>query len=216
MGLITIAEFKTYVPTMSSVNDAVLQTYIDAASDAVERFCNRKFAQEDVVERVFSTPARVNRIYLKRTPVQYIDEISIVTIDDQCHINNYTYDDATNRQTLVKCNVGYLVDNTNGVVRVMYPDALSYGGGAYPTQYVVSYRGGYDPIPEPVKLATALFAKTLYGSGTSDSSLKSESVGDYSYTRFSPSESGGSESSISSSSAGMLLLHYQRMGVNGL
>ena len=210
MGLITIAEFKTYVPTMSSVYDSVLQAYIDAASDAVEKFCNRKFALEDVIERVYSTPARINHVYLKQTPVQYIDEVSVVTVGEGCGENNYLYDDTTNRHESVKCRIGYMLDRTNGMVRVMAHDALHYGSGRYPTQYVVRYRGGFDPIPDAVKLATALVAKTLYGAASTDSSLKSEQVGDYSYTRFSP------EMSVGASPAGMLLLPYQRMGANGL
>lgn len=216
MSLITVSELKQYVPDLASIDDAILQAYIDASSDAVEKFCNRKFAQEDVVERVYATPARINHIYLKQTPVVYVDDVSVVKVSDSCSSNNYMYDGETNRHETVLCRAGYLVDKSNGVLRVMAHDALHYGFGPYPTQYVVRYRGGFDPVPDAVKLATALFAKTLYSAGSSDSRLKSEQVGDYSYTRFSPSESGGSETSVGSSSAGMLLLPYQRLGANGL
>lgn len=215
MALLTLPEFRVYVPALANVDSATLQSYIDAASDAVELYCNRKFSESDVEERVFSTPARVNHIYLKQTPIVYVEELLVVSIGAGCRRGTYFGDDATNAgEKILRCNADYLVNKLNGLVKVLPDPAISYGSGSYPTQYLVRYRGGYNPVPEAVKVATALFVKSLYTIGSSDSSLKSETIGDYSYERFAPTTSGSL--TIGNSPAGAILQHYQRLGVNGL
>lgn len=219
MGLITTDQLLTYVPSLQSANTAVLQAFVEAASGSVERFCNRTFAYENsLTERIYAgTPTR---IYLRRSPVEVIYSISLVSFSTTpgSTCTQIGSDAATNaNQTVVADNLPYLLNNATGEVQLLpTTNPMPWWQTLQPNQFVVSYAGGYKETPEPVKLATALLVKQQYDLGTKDLTLKSERIGDYSYERFGISDSLMGLAVPHGTMIAQLLLPYQKLGVNGL
>lgn len=219
MGLITTDQLLTYVPALQGANTAILQAFIEAASGSVERFCNRTFAYDNnLTERIFAgTPTR---IYLRRYPVDVIYSISLVSFATTpgCDCNTISSDGATNAtETLITDRVPYLLNKANGEVQLL-PQAnpMPWWQTLQPNQFIVNYAGGFQEIPDPVKLATALLTKQQYDLGTKDLTLKSERIGDYSYERFGISDSLMGLAVPHGTMIAQLLLPYQKLGVNGL
>lgn len=71
----------------------------------------------------------------------------------------------------------YRVDYDAGAIQF---DGVRIGSGF--RNYVVEYRGGYETIPDALKLLTLELVNSLYNESRRDPTLASESIGDYSYS----------------------------------
>lgn len=120
----------------------ILSTYIDTASEQVEKFCDRAFAQQQHTEVL--TGRDSYRLILGQWPVISIDE---VTWEDEGSLTQTGTHDAS----LFRSEEwGAILWKYRGVEQFR-----SY------RRYTVKYTGGYDPIPGPVKHATALAVAQL-------------------------------------------------------
>ena len=132
----------------------ILATYIETASTQVEKFCDRTFAQQQFTEELRGRDSY--RLLLGQFPIASIDEVTWV--DEGSLSMTGTIDIAT-----------YLRFETWGLVEFKYKGVEAFREGRI---YTVKYTAGYDPIPGPVKHATALGVAQLlqpnYG-GPSDS-----------------------------------------------
>lgn len=210
--LITRSELLTYCPGLSTVANSTLDAYIEAASVAVENYCHREFASETVTER---HPYRfVPTIYLKRTPVTAVSNVTLYTrYEPSADIGNVMNDYPSNMtETASGWAMGYAVKPNSGVMTID-PTSWRVSSEAiqYSTFYEVTYTGGYANIPAPVKAATAKIVETMSTRWSASGDLQSEKIGDYSYTKF------AMDTAISpSNDVGVLLGPYVRVGVNGI
>lgn len=211
-NLVTRSELLTYCPGLSSVANATLDAYIEAASDAVESYCNRHFALANVTER---HPYRWSpRVYLKRPPVVLMSNVTLyvrgeVSSDPgnntHVHVSNLT-------ETSTGEPVSYVLNPNSGVLTVdPYDVRTSSEQVRFLYFYEVNYRGGYANIPAPVKAATAKLVESMSSRWGPNDGIQSERIGDYAYTKF---PSGAVISPTSE--AGLFLAPYVRLGVNGI
>jgi hypothetical protein len=80
-----------------------------------------------------------------------------------------------------------VVDQAAGILRTK---------GCLPGPLLVSYRGGFDPIPDDLALIVNQLVQLTFNSASSDSSLQSESIPGYSYSRASRAEITASQREI--------------------
>lgn len=210
--LITRSELLTYCPGLSTVANSTLDAYIEAASVAVENYCHREFASETVTER---HPYRfVPTIYLKRTPVTAVSNVTLYTrYEPSADIGNVTNDYPSNMtETASGWAMGYAVKPNSGVLTID-PTSWRVSSEAiqYSTFYEVTYTGGYANIPAPVKAATAKIVDSMASQWGVNGGVISEKIGDYSYMK-----TAHSLMIAPSSDVGILLGPYVRVGVNGI
>src|SRR5687768_16553085 len=119
----------------------VIEEFISSASEQVEAYCERKFALQQHVETMYGTGN--NRLMLDQYPVQSIDSI--------------TYEDSWGGPFTVQTAEVRL--HPSGIVDWKYP--LTSGPWRRDRLYTVTYTAGFDPIPGPIKHATALWVTEL-------------------------------------------------------
>ncbi len=92
---------------------------------------------------------------------------------------------------------GYVVDPIYGTLGFSQISSMDYafptdgslGSLAFPSMYqglCLDYRGGFENIPDDIRLLTNELCKDVYHQAKRDSSLVSESLADYSYSALSP------------------------------
>jgi len=140
---------------------------IAAASAVCESFCGRKFesASRTEVQDGNGDPA----IFLRAVPVTSITSITIS--DDFDNVDTYDSDDV--RFDADTGRVTFRLSSTQDV----------FTAGKQNVSIV--YVGGYATIPADVQSACIQIMRGLYAStaDTNNPAMKSESIGDYSYTR---------------------------------
>lgn len=168
MSLVTNGRARLH-PAVQAMDDALLTVLLDAASTIVERYCNRKFLSTAYTETRSGNGMRF--LLVNNPPMTAFTNIAVV--DDDGTSTDYA-----------STNFRY---NEEGLIRPDPEGDLE----RFPLGFqnlVVTYTGGFATIPEDVQeaviqVAVALAAtRGLLSAGT-DPSMKSETLGDYSYTR---------------------------------
>lgn len=127
---------KQMQPYMESI-DMFLQT----ASEQVEAYCERKFELQTHVEQIWGTGR--NKIIVDQYPLAGVTSI--------------VYDDNYGGNWAVDAN--YVRFHPSGVIEWKFP--LNQGPWRTDRIYTITYTAGFDPVPAPVKHATALWATEL-------------------------------------------------------
>lgn len=137
MNLVTLAEYKAYAGISSTNQDAMINTIIPKVSALVKNLCRRTF-----VDFVSETKTEItsgngsSRIFLKEYPV--IEVLSVEVSYD--YGQTYTEMELYNQ---------YVLD--------VEDDAIVYTAGEYFPKYIngyrISYTGGYEELPEDLKVA---------------------------------------------------------------
>lgn len=127
---------KQMQPYMESID-----TFLETASEQVEMYCERKFALQTHVEQIWGTGR--NKLMLDQYPVTGVTSISFE--DD--YGGNWTVD------------TNYVRFHPSGVLEWKFP--ISQGPWRRDRIYTVTYTAGFDPVPGPIKHATALWATEL-------------------------------------------------------
>jgi hypothetical protein len=143
--LCSLAEVKLQLGKTAIVDDAELQSYIDAVTDPIEAFCGA------ILPRTI--PAEWHDVN-GDTIVLRSERIVSVT-----SVIGYTGSDATTYNALSDPSggTGYLVDpSLNGVIRLL-------GGRGY-GRYVVAYVAGLSAVPSSINLAARLIVQSLWRS----------------------------------------------------
>jgi hypothetical protein len=211
--LVTTNEVITFSPSLADAPAATVEAMIESATRLVEKYCNRYFLLQNTTEKY--SVNRFPRIYLRRIPVASVDSISLYNLAspalmDSC--NNVTgFDSETTNSTAVKMAevVQYNLNPFSGVLNIINaPMSIIYPDSSY---YEISYTGGFDVCPSPVKLAISMLTEAMYSQSRLDPSLSSERIGDYSY-----SKSANQLLIDPNSSVCQTLRPYVRFGINGL
>lgn len=156
--LVTSGEVISLVPSLAG--HGALALLISAASNAIEKRCRRVFAQATLTE-TYSGSGH-GRVWLNRPPISSITSVSVD---------------------------GVALDNTNGDAWSYVSETgelrrgtSRYAGGFASDDIDVVYVGGYASIPPDIKVACITLVKHLADGARQTGLLKSESIGDYSYT----------------------------------
>lgn len=181
-ALVTVDDIRQYLTINSNVGettDANLSTLANMASSAVESYCGRKFTSAFVIE--IHDGGRTS-IFINRPPVNNVNSIA------QYNGNQYVPLIGTLDPTGERPNVSA---NANAVIQyVLYPEigqfsrevnfnSGSYKLGMFPLATFnnysrgvrVEYNGGYDIIPEDLKMVTLDFVKILHKDEQSSGSV---------------------------------------------
>ncbi len=167
--LITLARARQ-ISALVSLSDAALTILVEAASDSIQRKCNRLFLEETRTEVYDGRGGRI--LWLREFPVASLDttEAVIITYSDD---TTYTYTSS------------YFNFNARTGELWFKP---AYFGDYFPTGFqniAIKYTAGWQiaDIPPMVQEATARLAHSFFNFETMDSSMQSERLGDYQYTK---------------------------------
>lgn len=135
VDLISLDEYKLYATINSTEQDELIQAAITAVSALVKTYCNRSFVDH------YSNP--VTQYFKGTTKEFYVDEFPINRVIDVSVSTDYgtTY-------TTLDIGIGYYVDRE--VDSVLVPSAPTDGK---PNTIRIKYTGGYEQVPEDLKLA---------------------------------------------------------------
>lgn len=91
-ALTTVATVKTALGITGSDDDALIERLINAASNAIEQYCNRKFARSSVTEKVPGYGR--TRLVVSRTPIDTGETITVSYDGDEVDADDYEVENA--------------------------------------------------------------------------------------------------------------------------
>lgn len=186
--LIDADYLEAAIPALAGRSD--LDELVAVASVMVENYCGRTFAyQSAIVDYLDGTGTP--RIWIRRPPIVAIASVT-QNGSTLAEGSDFVADDCMGRLTR---GDGRTDPDRSGLV---------WCSGT--RNVVVTYNGGYEEIPSPVKMATALVAHGIVNA--SGAPFQSERMDNYSYTRAT------SESDLPTASM-VLLAPYRRVPVGG-
>jgi len=136
LSLVTKAEYKAYVGINSTNSDAEIDSLIPKVSELVKNYCRRSFIDymTDEKTELFSGG---DRFYLKEFPV------------DKILLLEYSSDYGQNYQELVEYTDWVLDKQTDSILPINAQNTFTEAVNGYR----VMYNGGFEKIPEDLKLA---------------------------------------------------------------
>ena len=174
-NLITTSEVSAQWAGFASLDSLAQARLIEAATSAIERYCRRSFASEEVTEYISGNGT--SRIWLDRRPVV---EITSVTVND------VSLDNTANAAWVLDPLTGTLTRGTG-----QHDSQLAMHWPRGTRNIVVVYTGGFSPVPSDVKLAAVTLVKHLNDAATKTGILSSENIGAYSYVLNTAFQKGG-------------------------
>jgi uncharacterized phiE125 gp8 family phage protein len=162
ISLITVARARQ-VPQLAAVDATIVETLILAASKAIERYCNRLFVSQSLIE-VYDGNGETE-IMLRHYPLITLTSVVILNDDESITtiaITEFRTDSAT----------GHVWFKPNATAAYTY---FPSGRG----NITITYTSGFAIIPADVQQACAQWAAELYTSQKHESTLVSERIGDY-------------------------------------
>ena len=212
MGL-TVQEVTTFVPSLADAPAATLSAILPVAIDLVEKYCNRNFLIDTVIERY--EPRASGKLFLRRTPVSNISRFRLMFSSDPIKSDSCGYITADEPEitdqtvSQVQRPIAYRLESSTGLVTIVSQDSMFTNNSCY--YYEIEYTGGFSDYPNPVKLATSMLIQDIYARIRTDSAYQSERIGDYSYVR-SPAVAFIS----STTPVSQMLKPFVRFGANGI
>ncbi len=190
MALITSSEYKTYAGISDTSFDTFLAVAVPAVQETIEALCGRSsggFESASWTEtwNGSETPCK----YLRNWPVTAIASVSSVDADgDTSDLSSTDYAiDPTGRavcmtgsrmgRALISTTGdfdGYFAPNQTGV-RPQFIEGMK--------NYTITYTGGYSTVPARLKWVCYRMLDQMIADRRVPGDLKSESIGDYSYTK---------------------------------
>jgi hypothetical protein len=172
MGLVTLEEAKDIATgitgnTISTLDDATLQLFIDIATTRIETYCSRNFELAEYTETHYDALDYRGRIYLKNFPVS---EVSIISIKDRGVTTQYTANTENCPEYFtLRENTGELIADN-----VQMSDYVT-------VTYIAGYETGTTgDIPKDLQLACVILINTQMMSQIGIvGSLQGQNLGDY-------------------------------------
>ena len=168
--LITVARARL-IQGLSGGSTTLLTALLTAASDAVEKYCDRLFETAARTEVHDGTGA--DFLYVRALPITALTTITIYE---------------TGGTTTEIASGNFVYDADSGRITFGYNNTSAFGTFPAGTQNIsVAYTGGYesDSIPDAVQQAVALVALEIYGQGNVKTpGLASERLGDFAQSYF--------------------------------
>jgi hypothetical protein len=178
-------------PALVDLDTTMLENLLKSASDLIENYCDRSF--DTGVYTEVQDGVGLRWLYLPNTPISSVTSATITEEDE----STSTVDPS-----------GIIVDSSSGKIEIAPWSDSGYGSWPIGSQNItIVYGGGYATIPEPIQEATVQVAANLYGATSAKNmGMKSEKLGDYSYTRMD-----GAMNMAITPMVGALLANYKRM-----
>lgn len=180
MAIISATEFKAYGGISGTTYDAQLAVLIPALQDVIERWCNRVFDTATFTEK--HDGAGYPELNLRNPPIASVTSVTVTNGSDSTLLaaTDYAFSTTgTGRLWLLSTSV-WSMDWMTGP---KFPVGRE--------NVTVVYAGGYASNAMPAGLKLAMYKLTgiaLAQAGIIDLTLKSETLGQYSYTRMTPAE----------------------------
>lgn len=200
LELSSVALFRTYIGD-SAADSTLVTTFLNAAEQTIAKLCGRfhpggaHWLTGSKTEYIDGEYA--GSILLRWTPVTAVSTVNITTsatasvsVDTTLlEMDGIPIASLTSNLAGYVGRLGYR-NNGFGSTRTWFdtgwPEpglmtrAPNFGGGN--ARVVVAYTGGYAAAPDDLILAVNILANSYYKARTRDSTLKQETLGDYSYT----------------------------------
>lgn len=135
-NLVTLAEYKAYAGITSTNSDAIINSIIPKVSQMVKTICRRTFVDyvNDNKEEVFS--GGWSKLFLKEYPILSIGSVEASVDYGQTYTELVEFTD-------------YVLDLEDGAIACINTDEFP----KYINGYKVTYTGGYETLPEDLKVA---------------------------------------------------------------
>lgn len=186
--LTSVADVKTYGGIVGATDDTLLGVLLDAAEQSIRDYCNRPdgWASDAFTETLDGSG--VNTFVVTNVPVA-ASPAPVVKV----------YYSTTNSETIA--NTMYRFNPATGEFQYIANTEMrfEFGGGcdygdlhrypAWPEGFQnigVEYTGGYTVIPAALAQAAKDATLWLYWNRRNNKEMQSESIGAYSYTRWTP------------------------------
>ncbi len=169
-ALTTVVKVKRFLHTSATVDDDLLTELINAWTARMERIAGRQFAARAYTERYCGNGTLT--LELNHYPVNSIT--SIVFVAGAGSQETITTIDATT----------WRYDSTSGIIRLIadtWIDELGNFAAGF-RNYEIVYNGGYATVPDDLDMLCRELVAETYNQSKRDTSIRSESLGDYSYT----------------------------------
>lgn len=168
--LITLAQLKTYLNISVSTYDSQLSALISDASYALLKYCERdSFKSTTYTSSVFNGNGQWYFI-LPNTPIT--------------SITSFVFHSNSTSDTTTYSGSNFNYEANTGEVR-WDPDATTTERWPFGFQNVqCTYVAGYSSIPADLQLIAKKFVAKLWRLSTTNTTVKSEKIGDYAYENF--------------------------------
>lgn len=159
-SLVDVGDYSAFQPSEVDPEDPAILLSLDAASDAVRRYCNRAFDQSEATLTLKGTGT--DTLLIPNPPLTTV-EVTEVWGESETELVGDT---------------DYIVAETAGAIirigKIWYPSAL----------YEVAYESGYATIPADVQMAVIRIASRLVASsgGSNAGEVESVTIGTFSET----------------------------------
>lgn len=192
MAIATATEYKVWAGISGSTYDSVIAVIIAGVQDEMEDYCGRLFDYDEArVSLVDGTDSA--EIVIPHTPISSISTLRAVTPSGDVVISytssQYTYDQYTGVLTLANSKDVWIYEDGDMSSPVFDRSATS---ARFPRGFRnirVAYGGGYGDspavttMPDSLKLALYKLVDMQMAMRGKDTSLASENLGQYSYSR---------------------------------
>lgn len=217
IALTTLTEIKTYLSISGTGNDTLLTALAEAGEDWIFRYCNRPsgFASASQTE-YFDGEFSETLPALTYSPVTAVASVKISTGEgtwSTLTLSTMSIDGLPLDGTAFTTHKGIIrfrsragnkwSFETGQVPYTPIQHGANFGGGRDTVQVV--YTGGYSSIPAALEQASIMAASDLWNNRTTNPAVKSETLGEYSYTR-------AESDSAFSPATRALLAPFRRMG----
>jgi uncharacterized phiE125 gp8 family phage protein len=170
-ALTTVEKVKRLLHTSSTTDDDLITELINSCSAKIERLCNRQFLARAYTERMDGHDT--HKLVVKHYPINEITAIYEVS------------GAGSEEETELIADTIYRYDSETGIIELIadvWTSAFDTAFAAGFLNYEVQYNGGYATIPDDVDMVCRELVVEAYNLSKRDSTLRSESLGDYSYT----------------------------------
>ena len=172
MGLVTVTRAKQNA-ALANLTTSHLQNWIEAASDAIEGWCDRVFTSTAYTETQDGNG--LHWLYVYNPPIISLTSVQII-------------DSSEDTETILADQFRYGGD----AGEIVFKPTNSSSYSVFPEErrnIVVNYTGGYATIPDDIQEAVVQTIQEMYKvTNTKNPGLKQIRLGEYSETRAAASE----------------------------
>lgn len=159
-ALTTVADVKESlgIPGANTQYDNLIIRKINAATAAIEKYCSRRFKATDYTDESYNG-SRGNQLVLNNYPI--IGDITLKARDSALNEADFETLDTEI----------YFIGANSGVIDLLFSSGRRWGA------FAVSYRGGYEEIPDDLAEACAQLAAYYVKNSGSDVGVASKREG---------------------------------------
>ena len=159
---------------LEAAKQAQLNALADTATTWIEKYCNRVFRRTVYNDEAHNGNSEL-WIYVNNPP---IISLGTITIQETSFIGDSTSTDYAASKFDTKLGTGK--------IRFKPGSFLSSGGGLFSGGFqniLIDYTGGFDPVPEPVKLVASQFIIEMFDPSEDIRGIEKEKLGNYFYSK---------------------------------